>query len=51
MRSNGLPRGHTDLNGSHLGLSDNLNGGVLFTEVFPTSLQPEVVEDETTKNI
>ncbi len=51
VRSNGLPRGHTDLNGSHLGLSDNLNGGVLFTEVFPTSLQPEVVEDETTKNI
>jgi len=51
VRSNGLPRGHTDLNGSHPGLSDNFHGGILFTEVFPTSLEPKVVKDETTKNI
>jgi hypothetical protein len=50
MRSNGLPRGHADLNGSHPGLGENLFEGVLIAKVSPTSLRPEVVEDEATEN-
>ncbi len=51
MRSYGLPRGHADLNGGHPGLNENLFEGVLITEVFPTSFQPEVVENKTTEDI
>jgi hypothetical protein len=51
VRSNGLPKGHTDLNGGHPGLSKNLLEGILFSKVFPTSLRPEVVENEATKNV
>jgi hypothetical protein len=40
MRSNGLPRGHTDLNGGHPGLRENFLEGVLVPEVSPTSLRP-----------
>jgi hypothetical protein len=38
VRSNDLPRGHTDLNGGHPGLSKNLLEGILFSKVSPTSL-------------
>jgi hypothetical protein len=51
LGSNGLPRGHTDLNGRHPSLSDHLQGGILLTIVFPTSLSPKVVQNEATKNI
>ncbi|CAK9881388.1 unnamed protein product [Sphagnum jensenii] len=51
VRSNGLPRGHADLNGGHRGLNENLLEGVMIPEVFPTSFRPEVVQNETTKNV
>ncbi len=51
MRSNGLPRGHTDLNGGHPGLSEDLLEGILVTKVFPTSFRPEVVKNEATKDV
>jgi hypothetical protein len=51
VRSNGLPRGHTDLNGGHPGLSKNLLEGILFSKVSPTSLRPEVVKNEATENV
>ncbi len=46
MRSNGLPSGHTSLNGGHPSLSDNLFEGVLIFEVPTTSLRPEVIQKE-----
>jgi len=51
VRSNGLPRGHTDLNGGHPGLSKNLFEGILISKVFPTSLRPEVVKNEATEDV
>jgi len=48
MRSNGFPRSHTDLNDGHPGLREDFLEGVLVLEVSPTSLRPEVVENETT---
>jgi hypothetical protein len=51
LGSNGLPRGHTDLNGRHPSLSDHLQGRILLTKVLPTFLSPKVVQDEATKNI
>jgi hypothetical protein len=51
MRSNGLPKGHADLNGGHLGLSENLLEGVLITEVFPTSFRLKVVKNKAMKDI
>jgi len=51
MRSNGLPRGHTDLNGGHPGLRQNLLEGILFSKVSLTSLRLEVVKNEATKDV
>ncbi len=51
LGSNGLPRGHTDLNGRHPGLGDYLQGGIMLSKVFPTSLNPKMVKNEATKNI
>ncbi len=43
VRSNGLPRGHADLNNGHPGLSEDRIERVFVIEVFPTSFGPEVV--------
>jgi len=51
VRSNGLLKGHADLNGGHPGFSENLLEGILITEVFPTSFRPEVVKNKATKDI
>jgi len=51
VRSNGLPSGHTDLNGGHQGLKENLVERVLVTEVPSAPLGPEVVEEKTTENV
>ncbi len=51
MRSNGLPRGHADLNGGHPSLSENLLEGVLITKVFFTSFRPKVVKNKATEDI
>jgi len=37
VRSNGLPRGHTDLNSGHPCLSEDLFKRVVVSEVLPTS--------------
>jgi hypothetical protein len=51
VRSNGLPRGHIDLNDGYPGLSKNLLEGILISKVFPTSLRPEVVKNEATEDV
>ncbi len=51
MRSNGLPSGHADLNGGHLGLKENLVERIMINEVPLTPLRPEVVEEKATKDI
>ncbi len=51
LRSNGLPRGHTDLNGGHPGLGENHGEGVLIIKVFSTSFRPEVVDNEAAQNV
>jgi hypothetical protein len=48
MRSNGLPSGHANLNGGHLGLSEDLLKRIVVAEVLPTSFRPQVVEDKVT---
>jgi hypothetical protein len=49
LRSNGLRRGHTDLNGGHPGLGENRGEGVLIIKVFSTSFRPEAVDNEVCK--
>ncbi len=51
MRSNGLPSGHIDLNGGHLGLKKNLFERVLVTKVPSALFGPEVVEEKATKDV
>jgi hypothetical protein len=43
-RANGLPGGHPDLDGGHLGLLENFSSGILVIEVFPAPFRPEEVE-------
>jgi hypothetical protein len=47
----GLPSGHPNLNGSHLGLLKDFSRGILVIEMLPASLQPMEVEDETAKDV
>jgi hypothetical protein len=51
VRSNGLPSGHTDLNGGHLGLGENRFEGVIVIKVFPTSFSPEAINNEATQDV
>jgi len=51
VRFNGLPSGHTDLHRRHPGLEKNFLEGVMVAEMFPASFRPEVVEDESAKNV
>ncbi len=51
MRSNGFPRGHTDLNGGHPGLGENRFEGVIVIKVFSTSLSPKAINNEATQNV
>jgi hypothetical protein len=49
--SNGLPSGHTDLDRRHPGLEKNFLEGMLAIEMFPAPFRPEMVEDESTKDV
>jgi hypothetical protein len=51
VRSNGLPRGHTDLNGGHLGLGENRFEGVIVLKVFSTSFSPEAIDNEAAQDV
>ncbi len=44
VRSNGLPSGHTDLNGGHPSLKENLFERILVTEVLSAPLGPEIIK-------
>ncbi len=48
LGSNGLPRGHADLNNGHPGLSEDRFEGVLIIKVLSTFLSPETIDNETT---
>ncbi len=48
LGSNGLLRGHADLNSGHPGLSEDRFEGVLIIKVLSTSLSPEAIDNETT---
>ncbi len=47
----GLPSGHPNLNGSHLGLLKDFPRGILVIEMLPTSLRPKEIEDEAMKDV
>jgi hypothetical protein len=47
----GLPSGHPNFNGSHLGLLKDFLRGILVIEMLSASLQPKEVEDEATKDV
>ncbi len=47
----GLPSGHPNFNGSHLGLLKDFPRGILVIEMLSASLQPKEVEDEATKDV
>jgi len=51
VRSNGLPRGHTDLNGGHPGLGENRFERVIVIKVFSTSFSPEAINNEATQTM
>jgi hypothetical protein len=48
---NGFPSGHSNLNGSNLGLLKDFPRGILVIKMLPTSLRPKEVEDKTTKDV
>jgi hypothetical protein len=50
-RINGLPSGHSNLNGSNPGLLKDFPRGILVIKMLPASLRPEEVEDKTTKDV
>jgi hypothetical protein len=50
-RINGLPNGHSNLNGSNPGLLKDFPRGILVIKMFPASLHPEEVEDKTAKDV
>jgi hypothetical protein len=47
----GLPSGHPNLNGSHLGLLKDFPRGILVIEMLLASLQPKEVKDEVAKDV
>ncbi len=47
----GLPSGHPNLNGSHLGLLKDFPRGILVIEMLPASLGPKEVKDEAAKDV
>jgi hypothetical protein len=51
VRSNGLPRGHIDLNRGHPSLSKNCFEGLLIIEVSLTSFSPEVIQGKATEYV
>jgi hypothetical protein len=51
VRSNGLPSGHTNLNGGHPSLKENLFERVLVIEVPSAPFRPEVVEEKATEDV
>ncbi len=46
LRVDSFPRGHANLDGGHLGLSEDAFDGVLVPEVLFASFGPDVVQDE-----
>jgi hypothetical protein len=48
---NGLPSGHSNLNGSNLGLLKDFPRGILVIKMLPASLRPKEVEDKTAKDV
>jgi hypothetical protein len=48
---NGLPSGHPNLNGCHLGLLEDFPRGILIIEMLSTSLRPKEIEDKTPKDV
>jgi hypothetical protein len=47
----GLPSGHPNFNGSHLGLLKDFPRGILVIKIFSASLRPKEVEDEVAKDV
>jgi hypothetical protein len=48
---NGLPSGHSNLNGSNPGLLKDFPRGILVIKMLPASFRPKEVEDKTTKDV
>jgi hypothetical protein len=48
---NGLPSGHPNLNGCHLGLLKDFPKGILVIEMLLASLRPKEVEDKAAKDV
>ncbi len=48
---NGLPSGHSNLNGSNPGLLKDFPRGILVIKMLPASLRPKKVEDKTAKDV
>jgi hypothetical protein len=48
---NGLPSGHSNLNGSNPGLLKDFPRGILVIKMLPVSLRPKEVEDKTAKDV
>jgi hypothetical protein len=48
---NGLPSGHSNLNGSNPGLLKDFPRGILVIKMLPASLCPKKVEDKTAKDV
>ncbi len=47
----GLPNGHPNVNGSHLGLLKDFPRRILVIEVLPAFLRPKEIEDEAAKDV
>jgi hypothetical protein len=50
-RINGLPSGHSNLNGSNPSLLKDFPRGILVIKMLPASLSPKEVENKTTKDV
>jgi hypothetical protein len=48
---NGLPSGHSNLNGSNPGLWKDFPKGILVIKMLTTSLCPKKIEDKTAKDV
>jgi hypothetical protein len=48
---NGLPSGHSNLNGSNPGLLKDFSRGILILKMLPASFRPKEVEDKTAKDV
>jgi hypothetical protein len=51
MGINGLPSGHSNLNGSNPGLLKDFPRGILVIKMLPASLCPKKIEDKTAKDV